>query len=141
MLVPISWLKEFVNVTEDTKGLSKRLTMSGSNVEGIKHWGEDLKNIVVGKLEKADKHPDADKLLVVYVNIGSESIQIVTGATNIKAGDKVPVALHGSTISGGKKIRSSKLRGVNSAGMLCSAEELGLDDHGLPQEMREGIHI
>ncbi|HHV17386.1 MAG TPA: phenylalanine--tRNA ligase subunit beta [Thermoanaerobacterales bacterium] len=141
MLVPISWLKEFVNVTEDTKELSKRLTMSGSNVEGIKHWGKEIENIVVGKLEKIEKHPDADKLLVVYVNIGSESIQIVTGATNIKAGDKVPVALHGSTISGGKKIRASKLRGVKSAGMLCSAEELGLDDHGLPQEMREGILI
>jgi phenylalanyl-tRNA synthetase beta chain len=141
MLVPISWLKEFVNVLEEPKELSKRLTMSGSNVEGIKHWGEDIKNIVVGKLEKVEKHPDADKLLVVYVNTRSESIQIVTGATNIKEGDKVPVALHGSTISGGKKIRASKLRGVESAGMLCSAEELGLDDHGLPQEMKDGILI
>jgi phenylalanyl-tRNA synthetase beta chain len=79
--------------------------------------------------------------LVVYVNTGSESIQIVTGATNIKEGDKVPVALHGSTIAGGKKIRASKLAGVESAGMLCSAEELGLDDHGLPQEMKDGILI
>ena len=141
MLVPINWLKEFVNVTEDSKELSKRLTMSGSNVEGIEHWGKDIKNIVVGELKKVEKHPDANKLLIVHVNTGSENLQIVTGATNIKTGDKVPVALHGSTIAGGKKIRASKLRGVESAGMLCSAEELGLDDHGLPQEMREGILI
>ncbi len=141
MLVPINWLKKFVNVTEDSKELSKRLTMSGSNVEGIEHWGKDIKNIVVGELKKVEKHPDADKLLIVHVNTGSENLQIVTGATNIKAGEKVPVALHGSTIAGGKKIRASKLRGVESTGMLCSAEELGLDDHGLPQEMREGILI
>lgn len=141
MLVPISWLKEFVDVPEDINELSKRLTMSGSNVESISYWGRDIKNIVVGHITRVEKHPNADKLLIVYVNIGSEELQIVTGATNIKNGDKVPVALHGSTIAGGKKIRASKLRQVESAGMLCSAEELGFDDHGLPQEVQEGIFI
>jgi len=141
MLVPISWLKEFVDVPEDINELSKRLTMSGSNVESISYWGRDIKNIVVGHITRVEKHPNADKLLIVYVNIGSKELQIVTGATNIKNGDKVPVALHGSTIAGGKKIRASKLRQVESAGMLCSAEELGFDDHGLPQEVQEGIFI
>ncbi|NLZ54875.1 MAG: phenylalanine--tRNA ligase subunit beta [Thermoanaerobacteraceae bacterium] len=141
MLVPISWLKDFVEVPQDINELSKRLTMSGSNVEGIEHWGKDIKNIVVGHITKVEKHPNADKLLIVNVNIGSEELQIVTGATNIKAGDKVPVALHGSTIAGGKKIKKSKLREVESAGMLCSAEELGFDDHGLPKEVQEGIFI
>lgn len=141
MLVPISWLKEFVDVRENSKELADRLTMSGSNVEGVEQWGKDIKNIVVGKLTKVEKHPDADKLLIVYVDTATENLQVVTGATNIKEGDKVPVALHGSTVAGGKKIRASKLRGVESAGMLCSAEELGLDGHGLPQEMRDGILI
>lgn len=141
MLVPISWLKDFVDVPEDVNELSKRLTMSGSNVEGIEHWGKDIKNVVVGIITKVEKHPNADKLLITHVNIGSEELQIVTGATNIKEGDKVPVALHGSTIAGGKKIRASKLRQVESAGMLCSAEELGFDDHGLPQKIKEGIFI
>ncbi|AEE90865.1 Phenylalanine--tRNA ligase beta subunit [Tepidanaerobacter acetatoxydans Re1] len=141
MLVPISWLKDFVDINEKPEELSKRLTMSGSNVEGIEYWGTDIKNIVIGEIQTVQKHPDADKLVIVYVNTGEETIQIVTGATNIKAGDKVPVALHGSTITGGKKIRTSKLRGIESAGMLCSAEELGLDDHGLPKEMQNGILI
>lgn len=141
MLIPISWLKKFVDVNVDINELLERLTMSGSNVEGVKYLGKDLKNIIVGQLNKVEEHPDADKLLIVDVNTGSENIQVVTGATNIKEGDKVPVALHGSTIVGGKKIRSSKLRGVKSAGMLCSAEELGLDNLGLPKEIQEGILI
>ena len=141
MLVPISWLKDFVDVPEDINELSNRLTMSGSNVEGIEHWGKDIKNVVVGLITKVEKHPNADKLLVAQVDVGGEQLQIVTGATNIKEGHKVPVALHGSTIAGGKKIRASKLRGVESAGMLCSAEELGFDDHGLPKEVQEGIFI
>jgi len=141
MLVPISWLKDFVDIPENINDLSERLTMSGSNVEGIEHWGREIKKVVVGLITKVEKHPDADKLLVVQVDVGNEQLQIVTGATNIKEGHKVPVALHGSIIAGGKKIRASKLRGVESAGMLCSAEELGFDDHGLPQEVQEGIFI
>lgn len=141
MLVPISWLKDFVDVPQDINELTKRLTMSGSNVESIQQWGQDIKNVVVGLITKVEKHPNADKLLVTRVNVGSEELQIVTGATNIKEGDKVPVALHGATIAGGKKIKRSKLRQVESAGMLCSAEELGFDDHGLPPEIQEGIFI
>ena len=109
MLVPINWLKDFVDIPEDIDELSKRLTMTGSNVEGIEHWGRDIKNVVVGLITKVEKHPNADKLLVVQVDVGNEMLQVVTGATNIKEGDKVPVALHGSTIAGGKKIRASKL--------------------------------
>lgn len=141
MLVPISWVKEFVDFDCDTNELAERLTMSGSNVEGIDFLGKDIKKVIVGEIEEIKEHPDADKLIIAYVNTGSERLQIVTGATNIKEGDKVPVAIHGSTIAGGKKIRASKLRGVESAGMLCSAEELGFDDHGLPEEMKNGIMI
>ncbi|HHX23504.1 MAG TPA: phenylalanine--tRNA ligase subunit beta [Thermoanaerobacterales bacterium] len=141
MLVPISWVKEFVDFDCDTNELAERLTMSGSNVEGIDFLGKDIKKVIVGEIEEIKEHPDADKLVIAYVNTGSERLQIVTGATNIKEGDKVPVAIHGSTIAGGKKIRASKLRGVESAGMLCSAEELGFDDHGLPEEMKNGIMI
>ena len=141
MLVPISWVKEFVDFDCDTNELAERLTMSGSNVEGIDFLGKDIKKVIVGEIEEIKEHPDADKLIIAYVNTGSERLQIVTGATNIKEGDKVPVAIHGSTIAGGKKIRASKLRGVQSAGMLCSAEELGFDDYGLPEEMKNGIMI
>ncbi|HHY42910.1 MAG TPA: phenylalanine--tRNA ligase subunit beta [Thermoanaerobacterales bacterium] len=141
MLVPIRWLKDFVDVPNDINELSKRLTMSGSNVEGIEHYGKEISNVVIGLITKVEKHPNADKLLVVQVNVGTEELQVVTGATNIKEGDKVPVALHGATIAGGKKIKKSKLRQVESAGMLCSAEELGFDDHGLPKEVQEGIFI
>jgi phenylalanyl-tRNA synthetase beta chain len=141
MLVPISWVKEFVDFDCDTNELAERLTMSGSNVEGIDFLGKDIKKVIIGEIEEIKEHPDADKLIIAYVNTGSERLQIVTGATNIKEGDKVPVAIHGSTIAGGKKIRASKLRGVESAGMLCSAEELGFDDYGLPEEMKNGIMI
>lgn len=141
MLVPMRWLKEFVKINEEPEELAQKLTMSGSNVEGIEYWGKDIKGIIIGEIEKIEKHPDADKLLIVYVNTGNETIQIVTGATNVREKNKVPVALNGSIIAGGKKIRKSKFRGVDSWGMLCSAEELGLDDHGLPPEMREGILI
>lgn len=141
MLVPISWLKEFVEIKEDIREVTDRLTMSGSNVEGVQTYGEDIKNVVIGQLTKVEKHPNADKLLITEITTGSEVYPIVTGATNIKAGDKVPVALPGATIFGGKKIRASKLRGEESKGMLCSARELGLDDHGLPEEVKNGIFI
>ena len=84
MLVPINWLKDFVDIPEDIDELSKRLTMTGSNVEGIEHWGRDIKNVVVGLITKVEKHPNADKLLVVQVDVGNEMLQVVTGATNIK---------------------------------------------------------
>ncbi len=141
MLVPINWLNDFVDTIEDVEQLSKRLTMSGSNVESVEHWGKGIENIVIGKLMKIKKHPNADKLLLVDVYTGNQNIRVVTGATNIEVEDKVPVALHGAIIASGDSIRASKFRGVKSEGMLCSAKELGLDDHGLPRSIREGILI
>ena len=141
MLVPVNWLKDFVDINVDIDELTEKLTMSGSNVEDVKALGKDIKNIVIGRVVKIDKHPDADKLLVTQVDVGHQVLQIVTGATNLKENDKVPVALPGAVINGGKKIRVSKLRGIESNGMLCSAEELGMDDHGLPEGMREGILV
>lgn len=141
MLVSLSWLKEFVDIDEDAKTIAEGLTMSGSKVEGIKSYGEEISNVVVGQIVSLEKHPNADKLWVGIVDIGSEKLQIVTGAENIKVGDYIPVALHGATLPGGVKIKRSKLRGVESEGMMCSAEELGLDESLLPEYQRNGIFI
>ncbi len=115
----------------DTEGISEkeyqsRLTMSGSIVEGITSPGAEFKNVVVGKITKIEKHPDADKLVVCQVDVGDEEIQIVTGAPNVFEGAVVPVAKHKSTLPGGVKITKGKLRGVPSYGMMCSTDELGI---------------
>lgn len=127
MNLPLSWLKDYM----DTEGISEkeyqsRLTMSGSIVEGIASPGAEFKNVVVGKITKIEKHPDADKLVVCQVNVGDEEIQIVTGAPNVFEGAVVPVAKHKSTLPGGVKITKGKLRGVPSYGMMCSTDELGI---------------
>lgn len=127
MNLPLSWLKDYMN----TDGISEkeyadRLTMSGSIVEGIKNLGAEFKNVVVGKITKIEKHPDADKLVVCQVDVGDEEIQIVTGAPNVFEGAVVPVAKHKSTLPGGVKITKGKLRGVMSFGMMCSTDELGI---------------
>jgi phenylalanyl-tRNA synthetase beta chain len=141
MLVSLSWLKEFVDIDEDAKTIAEGLTMSGSKVEGVKSYGKEISNVVVGQILSLDKHPNADKLWVGVVDIGSEKLQIVTGAENIKVGDYIPVALNGATLPGGVKIKRSKLRGIESQGMMCSAEELGLDESLLPEYQRNGIFI
>lgn len=128
MNLPLSWLKDYMN----TDGISEKeyadkLTMSGSIVEGIENPGAEFKNVVVGKIDKIEKHPDADKLVVCQVNVGEdEDIQIVTGASNVFEGAVVPVAKHKSTLPGGIKITKGKLRGVMSYGMMCSTDELGI---------------
>ncbi|MDI3501788.1 MAG: phenylalanyl-tRNA synthetase beta chain, partial [Thermoanaerobacter sp.] len=141
MLVSLSWLKEFVDIDEDAKAIAEGLTMSGSKVETITSYGKEISNVVVGKIISLEKHPNADKLLVGIVDVGTEKLQIVTGAQNIKVGDYIPVALHGATLPGGVKIKRGKLRGIESNGMMCSAEELGLDESLLPEYQRNGIFI
>jgi len=103
-----------------TKELADAMTMSGSKVEGIEVQGEEITKVVVGKILSLEKHPDADRLQVAKVDVGSEVLQIVTGAQNVNVGDYIPVALVGSTLPGGKKISKGKLRGVESYGMMCS---------------------
>jgi len=127
MKVPVKWLKDYVDINISPKELGDKLTMSGSKVEEVIISGAEIENVVTGKIIKIEQHPDAEKLVVCQVNIGlQEPTQIVTAATNMKEQDIVPVALHGSTLHGGTKIKKGKLRGIVSNGMFCSEEELGI---------------
>lgn len=130
MRLPLSWLKDYMNADgiENAEYMHK-MTMSGSIVEGIENAADEFKNVVTGKILKIEKHPDADKLVVCQVDVGEDApIQIVTGATNVFEGAVVPVAKHKSTLPGGVKITKGKLRGVESFGMMCSTDELGISE-------------
>ena len=140
MDIPMSWLKEYANVTTDIKNFIEDITMTGSKVEGYTTMGGDIENVVTGKIKKIVKHPDADKLVITTVDIGkSTDLTIVTGATNLKEGDYVPVALDNSKLAGGVKIHSGNLRGVTSEGMLCSIQELGFDLHDFGENKNADI--
>lgn len=142
MDMSMAWLKDYVDVEADIKDFVEDITLSGSKVEGYTIIGGDIKNVVVGKVLSIEKHPDADKLVITKIDVGSgEPLQIVTGATNLYVGAVVPVALDGSTLANGVKIKKGKLRGVESNGMLCSVEELGCDSHDFPEAPENGIYI
>ncbi|MDR1245811.1 MAG: phenylalanine--tRNA ligase subunit beta [Clostridiales Family XIII bacterium] len=142
MLVPLDWLKEYVDFEADTDVFCERMILSGSNTEGIRRYGAGAKKIIVGKIISVEKHDDSDHLIVAKVDVGGVSpLQIVTGAPNVNAGDFVPVALVGGVLPGGVKIKKSKLRGVESEGMLCSASELGFEDKVIPVSHKDGIWI
>lgn len=141
MKLPLSWLEDYTDIKTTPKEYASALTMSGSKVEGIEVQGEEIKGVVAGKIVSVEKHPDADRLLVTKIDVGNEIIQVVTGATNIKEGDFVPVALDGATLPGGKKIKKGKLRGVESCGMMCSISELGLTTDDYPNAVEDGIFI
>ena len=127
------WLDEFVTVPADDKEFDEAMTLSGSKVETTRYLGEEIHNVVVGKVLSMERHPDSDHMWVCQVDAGQgEPVQIVTGAWNVHPGDMVPVALHKSTLPGGKKIERGKLRGVLSDGMLCGMSELGLDERDFP---------
>jgi phenylalanyl-tRNA synthetase beta chain len=131
MLVSLKWLKELVDVPVSVPELVDRLDLTGTAVESAKSAGAALDRIVVGQVVSKDQHPEADKLWVTKVDVGGEEqLQIVCGAQNFNAGDKVPVAMVGATLPDGMAIKKAKLRGIESRGMNCSARELGLgDDH------------
>lgn len=131
MLVSLKWLKELVDVPVAVPELVDRLDLTGTAVESVKCAGEALDNVVIGQIVAKDAHPEADKLWVTQVDVGGdEPLQIVCGAQNFNAGDKVPVALVGASLPNGMIIKKARLRGVESRGMNCSASELGLgDDH------------
>ena len=121
MVLSKRWLQDYIKLDVTDKDFAAALTLSGSKVEGYEVEGEELSNIVVGKIEQIERHPDSDHLWICQVNVGGESnLQIVTGAQNLKQGDYVPAALDNSVVAGGKKIKKGKLRGVESNGMLCS---------------------
>lgn len=153
MNTPLSWIKAYVpdlNVT--AQEYADAMTLSGSKVEGFEQLDENLDKIVVGKILKIEKHPDADKLIVCQVQISKDgdAVQIVTGAPNVKEGDVIPVVLDGGRVAtdhdgnkvpGGTKIKKGKLRGVESCGMMCSIEELGSSKDYYPDAPDRGIYI
>lgn len=141
MKTSVEWLRDYADVNVDVHTLADRLTMTGSKVETIEQKGNDIKNVVVGKILEITKHPDADKLIVTKVDVGTEKLQIVTGADNVKVGDLVPIAKDGSELPGGVKIKTGKLRGIESCGMMCAVTELGLDLEDYPGQIEHGIMI
>ena len=141
MKASVEWLKEYSDMDVDSITLGDKLTMTGSKVETIDQLGNDIKNVVVGKILEIEKHPDADKLVVTKVDVGTEKLQIVTGANNIKEGDIVPIAKDGSELPGGVKIKKGALRGVESCGMMCSVGELNLNVADYPGQIEHGIMI
>ena len=141
MKASIEWLKEYSDIDVDAVKLGDILTMTGSKVETIEQKGNDIKNVVVGKILEIVKHPDSDHLVITQMDLGDEKVQIVTGADNIKVGDIVPVAKDGSELPRGVKIKKGKLRGIDSCGMMCSVGELGLDINQYPGQIEHGIMI
>ena len=151
MNTSLSWIKMYVPDLDVTaQEYTDAMTLSGTKVEGYEELDADLDKIVIGQITKIDRHPDADKLIICQVNIGNETIQIVTGAPNVKEGDKVPVVLDGGRVAGGHdgkmtpggiKIKKGKLRGVESYGMMCSIEELGSSREMYPEAPEYGIYI
>ena len=152
MNTALSWIKAYVpDLTCEDQEYMDAMTLSGTKVEGYSRRDKNLEKIVVGRIEKIERHPDADKLIVCQVDIGSGVIQIVTGAPNVKEGDKVPVVLDGGRGAGGHDggplpeegitIKAGRLRGVPSNGMMCSIEELGSDRNMYPEAPEFGIYI
>ena len=149
MKVPYSWLKDYVDINVGAQELGDLLTLTGSALEGVIVQGDNINRVVVCKFLSIEKHPDAEKLSVCMVDIGEdEPLQIVTAATNMKVNDKVPVALHKSTLADGTEIKKGKLRGVVSNGMFCSEAELGLKGEDevdglmiLPEDAPIGVEI
>jgi len=151
MNTSLSWIKAYVpDLAVTAQEYTDAMTLSGTKVEGYECLDADLDKIIIGQIDKIEKHPDADKLIVCQVNMGKESVQIVTGAPNVKTGDKVPVVLAGGRVAGGHdgsktpggiKIKKGKLRGVESCGMMCSIEELGSTKDMYPKAPEDGIYI
>ncbi len=141
MKASYQWLHDYTDVRGDAQMIADRLTMAGIPVEAVHQPGAEIKNVVTGKLLSVTPHPNADKLVVCQVDTGEETVQICTGADNVRAGQVVPVAKHNSYLPGGVHIKKSKLRGLPSCGMLCSARELGLEPSLLTEEERHGILI
>ena len=142
MKLPYKWIKEYVDIDESPKAFAHKMTMTGSKVEGYESLGEEITGVVMGRVEKIDQHPNAERLVICQINIGKEeNIQICTAATNLKVGDYIPVATHGSHLVGGINIKKTKMRGEESNGMLCSIAELGLTLNDYPNAIEDGILV
>ena len=152
MNTALSWIKAYVPELECTdQEYCDAMTLSGTKVEGFERLDKNLDKIYVGEILSIERHPDADKLIICQVDIGTEKLQIVTGAPNVKVGDKVPVVIDGGKVAGGHDggplpeegivIKNGKLRGIDSYGMMCSIEELGSDRNMYPEAPEYGIYI
>lgn len=152
MNTPLSWIKAYVpELSCGDREYCDAMTLSGTKVEGFERLDKNLEKIVVGHIEKIERHPDADKLIVCQVNVGTETVQIVTGAPNLKEGDYVPTVLDGGRVAGGHdggplpeggiKIKAGKLRGVESRGMMCAIEELGSSRDMYPEAPEDGVYV
>ncbi|HEU4652505.1 MAG TPA: phenylalanine--tRNA ligase subunit beta [Steroidobacteraceae bacterium] len=143
MKISLEWLRDWVDPGTDVTALAHSLTMAGLEIEGIHRVSPQLSGVIVGEVLSVEKHPDAEKLNVCRVSTGSEQLQIVCGAPNVRAGMKAPLATVGAKLPGGLEIKKAKLRGVESFGMLCSARELGVSEEAsglwdLPSDLRTG---
>jgi len=140
----MSWLREVAKIQDETLDFLEKMTTAGNAVEGLERLGDDITNVVIGRIVSLERHPDADKLWVTQADVGggeSETLQIVTGADNLTVGDYIPVAVHGSTLANGLKIKKSKMRGLDSNGMLCSIDELGYTQADYPEAPENGIYV
>ncbi len=142
MKTPLKWLRQYVDIDVPVEEFTRRMIMCGFEVEDVEDRGAEVANVVVGRIIKLEKHPNADKLQICAIDVGGEKpLQIVTGATNVFEGAVVPVAMIGSKLPGGIEIKRSKLRGVESEGMLCSGQELNIDDGWYEGAEVDGILI
>ncbi|SEH56547.1 phenylalanyl-tRNA synthetase beta subunit [Halobacillus karajensis] len=142
MLVSLNWLQEYVDVSEYTpEELAEIITKTGIEVESVEPVAEEIKGVVVGYVRSCEQHPNADKLNLCQVEVGKETLQIVCGAHNVAQGQKVAVATPGAVLPGNFKIKKTKLRGEESNGMICSLQELGIDEKDVPKEFSDGIFV
>lgn len=142
MLVPLKWLRDYVDIDIDTQEFADMMTMTGSKVEKVDFFGKETNGVEVCRILEIEQHPDADRLKVTKVEVANgEILQIVTNATNIKVGDFVPVARIGAVLPGDFKIKKGKLRGVLSEGMFCGAEELTIPSAFVEEYKKDGIYI
>jgi phenylalanyl-tRNA synthetase beta chain len=141
MLVPIQWLRDYVDIPADIHTFADQMTVSGTKVEAVESRDAGIKNVITAQVTAIERHPDSDHMWVCTMNDGTKQSTVVTGAQNVSLGDIVPHALNGSVVAEGKKIKTAKLRGVQSEGMLCSASELGIDASIAPKFAQDGIYI
>ncbi|PAF35094.1 phenylalanine--tRNA ligase subunit beta, partial [Terribacillus saccharophilus] len=142
MYVSLNWLKQYVDIDNITpEELAEKITRSGIEVESIERVAPESTNVVVGYVESCEQHPNADKLNLCQINVGTETYQIICGAPNIAQGQKIAAALPGARLPGGVKIKKAKLRGVESHGMVCSLQELGIDEKFVPKDVTDGIFV
>ena len=143
MRVSLNWIKEYVDINTSPEELAEALTRAGIAVDTIEYLGNEISEVFVGLVKEAVQHPDADKLSLCTVDVNEQyqNLQIICGAPNVKKGQKVVVALPGATLPGGIEIRKAKIRGTESYGMICSGQELGMNEDLIPENQREGILV